>query len=97
MLEPQIDLVRAIIDGTAERIATLGESPNGLLGALVSERAWAEYSLGRVSTQEHPNELDRVYDGIVASRRGVIAATGDTDPVRLDMLHCQTAKLELFQ
>ena len=38
MLDPQIDLVRAMIDETAERIATLGTSPNGLPGALVKQR-----------------------------------------------------------
>ncbi len=40
MLDPQIDLVRAMIDETAERMATLGVSPNGLAGALVKARDW---------------------------------------------------------
>ena len=47
MLDPQIDLVRAMVDETAERIATLGASPNGLPGALVTERAWDDYAIGR--------------------------------------------------
>ncbi|ALE06227.1 hypothetical protein AL755_13410 [Arthrobacter sp. ERGS1:01] len=97
MLDPQIELVRAMIDETAERIATLGVSPNGLPGAMVKERSWDDYSVGRASTTEHLSALDIVYDGIVASHRDAIAATGDLDPVTEDMLIGQTAKLELFQ
>lgn len=97
MLDPQIELVRAMIDQTAERIATLGVSPNGLPGALVQERDWQDYGLGRASTQEHLTALDHVYDGVVSSHRDAIAATGEIDPVTEDMLIGQTAKLELFQ
>ena len=35
MLDPQVDAVRAMVDETAERIATLGGEPNGLPGNLV--------------------------------------------------------------
>lgn len=97
MLDPQIDLVRAMIDETAERIATLGISPNGLPGALVKERAWNDYSIGRASTTEHLAALDIVYDGIISSHREAISATGELDPITEDMLIGQSAKLELFQ
>ena len=97
MLDPQIELVRAMIDETAERIATLGSSPNGLPGALVRDRDWDDYDLGRASTMEHLAALDRVYEGVVSSHREAIAATGDLDPVTEDMLIGHTAKLELFQ
>lgn len=97
MLDPQIELVRAMIDESAERIATLGMSPNGLPGALVRERAWDDYAVGRASTTEHLAALDIVYDGVVSSHRDAIAATGDLDPITEDMLIGQTAKLELFQ
>lgn len=97
MLDPQIELVRGMIDETAERIATLGRSPNGLPGALVRERNWDDYSLGRAATLEHLAALDRVYDGVVSSHRDAIAATGELDPVTEDMLIGHTAKLELFQ
>ena len=40
MLDPQVDAVRGMVDGTAERIATLGGSPSGTPGALVSQRSW---------------------------------------------------------
>ncbi|PYI37287.1 DNA starvation/stationary phase protection protein [Arthrobacter psychrolactophilus] len=97
MLDPQIELVRTMIDETAERIATLGDSPNGLPGALVRERDWDDYDLGRASTLEHLAALDRVYDGVVSSHRDAITVTGELDPVTEDMLIGQVAKLELFQ
>ncbi|WP_104092103.1 Dps family protein [Arthrobacter sp. GMC3] len=97
MLDPQIELVRAMIDETAERVATLGVSPNGLPGALVKARSWDDYAIGRASTTEHLSALDIVYDGVVSSHRDAITATGELDPVTEDMLIGQTAKLELFQ
>lgn len=97
MLDPQIDLVRAMIDTTAERIATLGLSPNGLPGALVKERCWDDHAVGRASTTEHLAALDLVYDGVMSSHRDAIAATGELDPITEDMLIGQSAKLELFQ
>lgn len=97
MLDPQIELVRAMIDETAERIATLGTSPNGLPGALVKERHWDDYSIGRAQTTEHLAALDLVYDGVISSHREAIDATEKLDPVTQDMLIGQSAKLELFQ
>lgn len=97
MLDPQIDLVREMVDQTAERMATLGVAPNGLAGALVRERDWDDYSIGRASTTEHLAALDLVYDGIVSSHREAIAITGELDPITEDMLITQTAALELFQ
>ncbi len=97
MLDPQIELVRGMIDETAERIATLGDSPNGLPGALVRDRAWDDYPLGRATTQEHLAALDKVYDGVVSSHREAIAVVGELDPVTEDILIGQTGQLELFQ
>src|SRR6202451_4665432 len=51
MLDPQVDAVRAMVDETAERIATLGGSPSGTPGALVAQRNWDDYSIGRADTQ----------------------------------------------
>jgi starvation-inducible DNA-binding protein len=97
MLDPQIELVRAMIDETAERIATLGLSPNGLPGALVKARDWDDYAIGRASTTEHLAALDTVYDGIISSHREAITVTGELDPITEDMLIGHSAKLELFQ
>ena len=97
MLDPQIELVRGMVDVLAERIATLGVSPAGTPGALVAARAWDDYTLGRASTLEHLAALDLVYDGVVTDHRAAIDATEDLDPVTQDILIDQVAQLELFQ
>ena len=47
MIDPHVDEVRAMVDETAERIATLGLAPIGTPGALVEHRTWDDYSLDR--------------------------------------------------
>ena len=63
MLDPQVEAVRAMVDETAERIAALGGSPCGTPRALVAQRDWDDYSIGRAGTQEHLGALDVVYAG----------------------------------
>lgn len=46
MLDPQILLVRAMIDEVAERIATMGTAPNGLPGALARKGTGTTIPLG---------------------------------------------------
>jgi starvation-inducible DNA-binding protein len=96
MIDPQVEVVRGFADDLAERIATLGGSPKGTPGALVEERTWDEYSIGRGSTQEHLGALDVVYQGVITSYRDAIEEVGKLDPVTEDMLIGQTDKLELF-
>ena len=96
MLDPQVDAVRAMADATAERIATLGGSPVGTPGALVSQRDWDDYSIGRASALEHLGALDVVYTGIIEAQRGAVDATEDLDPVTQDLLIAQSAQLEQF-
>src|ERR1700734_634182 len=69
MLDPQVDAVRGMVDATAERIATLGGSPSGTPGALVSQRSWDDYSIGRAGTIEHLGALDVVYAGVIEAHR----------------------------
>ncbi len=97
MLDPQIDLVRAAVDMTAERMATLGVAPVGTPGALVRDRAWDDYDLGRATCEEHLAALDLVYSGVIEDHRKVIDTVGEIDPVTEDMLIGQTATLEQFQ
>ena len=96
MIDPQVDEVRAAVDDIAERIATLGASPVGTPGALVEQRSWKEYSLGRAGTQEHLGALDLVYQGVLEDHRAAQQATSDLDPVTEDMLIGQIKGLELF-
>ena len=97
MLDPQVDGVHAMIDETAERIATLGGTPNGLPGALVQQRSWDDYDLGRALVAEHLGALDVVYAGIIEAHRAAIDALEEPDLVTQDMLIGQTATLEKYQ
>lgn len=96
MIDPQVDAVRAMADVLAERIATLGGSPKGTPGALLAERDWDDYSLGRASTQEHLAALDLVYQGVVSSYRSAIEELEKLDLVTQDILIGHAEQLELF-
>jgi starvation-inducible DNA-binding protein len=97
MLDPQVDAVRVMVDDTAERIATLGGSPIGTPGALVAQRRWDDYDLGRADAIAHMGALDVVYSGVIETHRKAIEATEEPDPVTQDMLIAQSAQLERFQ
>jgi starvation-inducible DNA-binding protein len=97
MIDPQVDAVRGMVDDIAERIATLGGSPCGTPGALVAQRGWDDYSIGRADSIAHLGALDVVYDGVIADHRDAIAKTDQPDPVTQDMLLGQSAQLERFQ
>jgi starvation-inducible DNA-binding protein len=96
MLDPQVEAVRSMADATAERIATLGGSPVGTPGALVSQRDWDDYSIGRADAIAHLGALDVVYEGIIEAYRIAIDATGELDLVTQDMLIGQSGQLEQF-
>jgi starvation-inducible DNA-binding protein len=96
MIDPQVDAVRLMADDIAERIATLGGSPAGTPGALVAQRSWDDYSIGRADTQQHLGALDVVYAGIIEANRSAIEATEELDPVTQDMLIGQGRELEQF-
>ena len=96
MIDPQVDAVRLMVDETAERIATLGGSPAGTPGAIVAQRSWDDYDLGRADAIAHLGALDVVYSGIIESHRKAIEATDEPDPVTQDMLIAQASQLEQF-
>jgi starvation-inducible DNA-binding protein len=97
MIDPHVAEVRDMVDETAERMATLGISPNGTPGCIVANRSWDDYSLGRATTNEHLGALDVVYEGVIRDHRAAQAEVGDLDPVSEDMLIGQLKQLELFQ
>ena len=96
MLDPQVDGVRAMVDDAAERIATLGGSPCGTPGALVAQRTWDDYSVGRDDAIAHLGALDLVYSGVITDHRAAIDATEESDPVTQDMLIAQSGELEQY-
>jgi starvation-inducible DNA-binding protein len=97
MIDPQVDQVRAMTDDLAERISTLGGEPNGTPGALVRDRTWNDYSIGRAESIAHLGALDLVYTSIIKDHREAMQATETSDPVTQDMLIEQLRGLELFQ
>ncbi|MGC1206437.1 MAG: DNA starvation/stationary phase protection protein [Ornithinimicrobium sp.] len=97
MLDPQVDLVRGYADEVAERIATMGGSPRGTVGAIVSDRTWDDYSINRDGVLAHLAALDLVYVGVITDNRQAIETSGDIDPVTEDMMIGHTAELEKFQ
>jgi starvation-inducible DNA-binding protein len=96
MLDPQVDAVRLMADAVAERIATLGGSPVGTPGALVAQRGWDDYSIGRAGTEAHLAALDLVYSGVIEGHRAAIEQTEEADPVTEDLLVDQAGQLEQF-
>ena len=96
MLDPQYEAVRGMVDEAAERIATLGGSPAGTPGALVAQRRWDDYSIGRAGAIEHLAALDLVYAGVIGDHREAITTVGEIDPVTEDLLIGHARQLELF-
>jgi starvation-inducible DNA-binding protein len=97
MIDPQVDLVRGYADEVAERIATLGGSPQGTPGSILKDRTWNDYSVGRDTVQAHLAALDLVYNGVIEDTRKVIDETEKVDPVTQDILIGHSAELEKFQ
>ncbi|WP_330248594.1 MULTISPECIES: DNA starvation/stationary phase protection protein [unclassified Streptomyces] len=97
MLDPQTAAVRSMADGTAERISALGGEPHGTPGALVSERTWDDYSIGRADALAHLGALDLVYSGVIKDHRSAAAKVASIDPVTEDLLIGHLRSLEQFQ
>ena len=97
MIDPQVELVRGYADAVAERIAALGGSPRGTVGAIVRDRSWEDYAIGRDTALAHLAALDLVYAGVIEDNRRGITSVGKLDPITEDMLVSQTGELEKFQ
>ncbi|BBY06526.1 DNA starvation/stationary phase protection protein Dps [Mycobacterium noviomagense] len=97
MIDPQVEAVRGYADVLAERIAALGASPQGTPGAIIRDRTWDDYSVGRDTVQAHLAALDLVYTGVIEDIRKAIDETEELDKVTQDILIEQAAELEKFQ
>jgi starvation-inducible DNA-binding protein len=97
MIDPQVDLVRGYADEVAERIAALGVSPQGTPGAIIKDRTWDDYSVGRDTVLAHLAALDLVYTGINEDTRKAIHRLDDLDLVSQDILIGHAGELEKFQ
>lgn len=97
MLDPQTETIRRATDNTAERIATIGGTPDGTPGKVVETRTWENYDIGTASAQEHLRSLDAVYSGIIKDHRAAQALVADIDPVTEDLIIGQLTELEMAQ
>lgn len=96
MIDPQVDAVRLMVDAIAERIATLGVAPVGTPGALVANRTWDDYSIGRAGAIEHLGALDEVYQSVITDHRAAADEVEEADVVTNDLLVDHLHELELF-
>jgi starvation-inducible DNA-binding protein len=96
MIDPHVDEVIAMVDETAERIATLGVSPLGTPGAVVAGRSWEDYSLTRATTNEHLGALDEVYVNLLEDHAKAQETVSEIDPATEDMIISQQRQLQLF-
>lgn len=97
MIDPQVTLVRGYADEVAERIATLGFSPEGTPGAIIRDRDWDDYSVKRDTVAAHLAALDLVYNGVIEDLRKAITDVEEADPVTQDILIGHSTELEKFQ
>jgi len=81
----------------AERIAALGAAPQGTPGAIVKDRTWNDYSVGRDTVLAHLAALDLVYTGVNEDTRKAIHRLDDIDLVSQDILIGHAGELENFQ
>ena len=95
MIDPQVKAVRQMADDVAERIATLGAAPVGTPGALVKDRSWDDYSIGRADSIAHLGALDLVYQNFILDYRQAAEDVED-DPVSNDLLIGHLHKIEQF-
>ena len=97
MIDPQVELVRGYADEVAERIAALGASPQGTPGAIIKDRTWDDYSVGRDSVLAHLAAVNLVYNGVIEDTRKAIEDLEELDLVSQDMMISHTGELEKFQ
>jgi starvation-inducible DNA-binding protein len=96
LMDEQVEVVRDLVDATAERIATLGGSPAGLIDQ-VTAHSHDPYPLDRASTVAHLGALEKYYEQVCAEHREAIEKVDPLDPVSGDLLIGHTAALEMNQ
>jgi starvation-inducible DNA-binding protein len=97
MLDDHVEKVRKMADVLAERVATLGHVPNGLIGYLSDQRRRRDYGLGRATVEAHLGALDLLYSDVIQTHREAAVITEEPDPVTNDIFIGQSAELEQLQ
>ena len=98
MLDPEVEAVLAQADETAERIATLGGTPDGRADAIVRNRTWKSFDAeGRAGTEEYLKALIEYYDAFIADDRKAIAELDELDVISSNVIQDHVQELEKFQ
>lgn len=98
MLDPQVEVVLGQADDTAERIATLGGSPDGRPDAIVRQRTWKGIDLtGRHSTGEYLKALIDYYDAFITDDRRAVKELDELDVISSNIVQDHVQDLEKFQ
>ncbi|MBW3092896.1 DNA starvation/stationary phase protection protein [Bifidobacterium sp. 82T10] len=98
MLDPEVESVLAQADETAERIATLGGTPDGRADAIVRNRTWKPFDVeGRAGTTAYLEALIEYYDAFIAEDRRAVAELDELDFVSSNVIQDHVQQLEKFQ
>ena len=98
MIDPEVDAVLAQADETAERISTLGGSPDGRPDAIVRQRTWKGVDLtGHRPTADYLKALIDYYDVFIADDRKAIAELDELDVISSNIIQDHVQELEKFQ
>jgi starvation-inducible DNA-binding protein len=100
MLDPEIDDVRDGVDTIAERIAALGDSPNGLSTSVngTAQTLLPKYPLTvRATTDAHLEALNEQYTAVETLLRESIEVLDEADLISSNIVQDILGKLEQFQ
>ncbi|MCH9277271.1 DNA starvation/stationary phase protection protein [Bifidobacterium amazonense] len=98
MLDPEVESVLAQADETAERIATLGGTPDGRADAIMRNRTWKPFDVeGRAGTTAYLEALIEYYDAFIAEDRRAVAELDELDFVSSNIIQDHVQQLEKFQ
>ena len=98
MLDPEVEAVLAQADETAERIATLGGTPDGRTDAIMRNRTRKPFDVeGRAGTEAYLKALIEYYDAFIADDRKAIAELDELDVISSNIIQDHVQELEKFQ
>ena len=97
MLDPEVEAVLAQADETAERIATLGGTPDGRADAIVRNRTWNRSTLRPRGHRGVSQGADRVLRRFIADDRKAIAELDELDVISSNIIQDHVQELEKFQ
>jgi starvation-inducible DNA-binding protein len=85
-------------EGLAERIATLGGTPDGRADAITRNRTWKPFDVdGRAGTEKYLEALIEYYDAFIADDRKAIAELDELDVISSNIIQDHVQELEKFQ